>query len=75
MVDLNKKAGFWIRTVAFLIDSIVLNLVYTIFFLTGGLAIYLASGIQDWFTYLDQATMLYIPYNILMLGITIGYFT
>ena len=74
-VDLNKKAGFWIRVLAFSIDNMILNIIYAVFFIAGGLAVYLASDTQDWLMILDRALMLTIPYNIVMLAITIGYFT
>jgi uncharacterized RDD family membrane protein YckC len=73
--DLDKKAGFWIRSLAFSIDNMILNIIYAVFFITGGLAVYLASGTQDWLLILDRVLMLTIPYNIIMLIITIGYFT
>lgn len=75
VVDLSKKAGFWVRTLAFFIDNVILNLTYAIFFITGGLAVYLASGKQGLLILLDQAMALTIPCNLIMLGITIGYFT
>ena len=74
-VNLNKKAGFWIRALAFSIDNMILNIIYVVFFITGGLAVYFASDTQDWLMILDRALMLTIPYNIVMLTITIGYFT
>ena len=73
--DLNKKAGFWIRALAFSIDNMILHVIYAVFFIAGGLAVYLASDPKDWLVILDRALMLTIPYNIVMLAITIGYFT
>ncbi|MFH2012766.1 MAG: RDD family protein [Pseudomonadota bacterium] len=73
--SLNNKAGFWIRFLAFSIDNIVLQIIYTLFFITGGLAVYLASDTRDWLAIFDRAVTLAIPYNILMLAITVGYFT
>lgn len=74
-VNMSRKAGFWVRTIAFLIDNMILNLIYMIFLVSGGLAVYLASGASEPLMFLGRAAGLTTPCNLIMVVITIGYFT
>ena len=73
-IDLNNKAGFWIRTLAFLIDVTILNIIYLLFLLVGSLAVCLALQNQDYFLYLSKVQALIFPCNLIITAITIGYF-
>jgi uncharacterized RDD family membrane protein YckC len=74
-IDLNNKAGFWIRTLAFLIDLAILNIIYLFFLFAGCLAVYLALQTQDLYVYLSKVGALTLPCNLIITAITIGYFT
>lgn len=74
-IDLNNKAGFWIRTLAFLIDLAILNIIYLFFLFAGCLAVYLALQTQDLYVYVSKAETLILLCNLIIIAITIGYFT
>ena len=73
-IDLNNKAGFWIRTLAFLIDFAILIIIYMFFLFAGCLAVCLALQNQDFYVYLSKVEALTLPCNLIITAITIGYF-
>ncbi|MDY6853759.1 MAG: RDD family protein [Thermodesulfobacteriota bacterium] len=73
-IDLNNKAGFFIRAQAFIIDLAILNIIYLFFLFAGCLAVYLALQTQDLYVYLGKVKALPIPCNFIITAITIGYF-
>ena len=73
-IDLNNKAGFCIRIWAFLIDLVILDIIYLLFLFTGCLAVYMALQTQDMYVYLSRIKTLPLPCNLIITAIIIGYF-
>ena len=69
-----KKGGFWIRYVAWIIDTIILNIIGLILFQVGSVAFNLASsGLQNLET--EEMIGIMIPYFLFMLIVNSAYFT
>ena len=69
-----KKGGFWIRYVAWIIDTIILNIIGFILLRVGSVAFDLASsGLQNLET--EEMITIMIPYFLFMLIVNIAYFT
>jgi uncharacterized RDD family membrane protein YckC len=69
-----KKGGFWIRYAAWIIDTIVLNIIGIILLSIGSAAFDLASsGLQNLET--EEMVSIMVPYFLFMLIIRITYFT
>jgi uncharacterized RDD family membrane protein YckC len=69
-----KKGGFWIRYAAWIIDTIILNIIGIILLRVGSVAFDLAaSGLQNLET--EEMISIMIPYFLFMLIVNITYFT
>ena len=69
-----KKGGFWIRYVAWIIDTIILNIIGLILLRIGSVAFDLgSSGFQNLET--EEMVAIMIPYFVFMLIVNIAYFT
>jgi uncharacterized RDD family membrane protein YckC len=69
-----KKGGFWIRYAAWIIDTIILNIIGLILLRVGSVAFDLASaGLQNLET--EEMIGIMIPYFLFMLIVNIAYFT
>jgi uncharacterized RDD family membrane protein YckC len=69
-----KKGGFWIRYVAWIIDTLILNIIGLILLQVGSVAFDLASsGLQNLET--EEMIGIVIPYFLFMLIVNIAYFT
>ena len=69
-----KKGGFWIRYAAWLIDTIILNIIGVVLLRIGAVAFDLAStGLQD--LEVEEMMSIMVPYLLFMIIVNIVYFT
>ena len=70
-----KKAGFGIRSIAYVIDRIILTLIDLLFFVVGLFAIKTTSYIQTGIPSFENFTTIFIPTYAAMLLVEIAYYT